>query len=100
MSDEVPWFTEPPPARLDWSSNTLGHLHFYDPHGERAAVPVTRGPSYERPSNNGLWGSPVWHIDEDGEIVTVSPSVHFVGHWHSPNPVQFRLVEELDDPKR
>lgn len=93
-SQEVPWFTEPPEATLRWSSDKLGHLHFFDPQGNRAAVPVTRGSTYQSESLT------VWHIDEDGSTATVSPSIHYVGAWHTPNPVQFKLVDKIQDPKR
>lgn len=94
---EVPWFSEPPQAMLKWSDG-LGHLHFYDPNGKKAVIPVTHGETYVRRTTDGSPGSPIWHIEVDGDTATVSPSVHFVGYWHSPNPVQFKLVEELDDP--
>ena len=91
---EAPWFSEPPEAALYWSTPELGHLHFVDPQGNRAVVPVTRGKDYkdERLSMN------VWHIDvaEGSDVATVSPSVHYVGFWHSPNPVVFKLVKSLD----
>jgi len=73
-----------------------GWLHFYDPNGDRAAIPLDDQYGYLEGS-----GRPIWHAErnEDG-TVTVTPSIHHVGHWHSPNPVTFRLVSELKDPKR
>jgi hypothetical protein len=90
---EVPWFDSPPDAHLAWPERSSeGYLHFYGPDGERAVIPVTEGPSREAPQRG-----PVWHIEVADGVATVSPSVHFVGHWHSPNPVQFRLVEATPD---
>ena len=89
-SKEVPWFGEPPDAALYWSSEYLGHLHFIDPQGKKAVVPVTKSSAChdERMS--------IWHIDVDGDIATVSPSVHYIGRWHTPNPVQFKLVSSIE----
>lgn len=95
---EVAWFSEPPEAMVKWSKpEELGHLHFIDPNGERAVVPVTTGPTRGPESGSEMI---VWHVDMTGaigDIITVSPSIHFVGKWHSPNPVQFKLVEELSN---
>lgn len=89
---EIPWFTEPPDAKLargNHIDDDLAYLHFIGPDGERAVIWVTEGETTQRHGQN------VWHIEVAGDVATVSPSVHFVGHWHSPNPVKFRLVEEL-----
>ena len=99
---EVAWFTSPPDATLAWTDRPrLGHLMFIDPNGKLAAVPVT----LERTADairGEQYSIPVWHIDVDdqGRTAVVSPSIHFVGRWHSPNPVHFRLVDELSDPTR
>jgi len=79
---EVVWPSEILEARLDKS-----WLHFYGPDGERAAVP-TEGPNK-------------WNLElsKCGGYVRISPSIHNVGYWHSPNPVIFKLVKELKDPK-
>lgn len=97
---ETPWFTEPPAARLTWpeSSAPDGNLFFIDPNGERAVIAVTKGPTRSDRDEHGRTIRHVWHVDEptpDGRVV-VSPSIHFVGHFHSPNPVTFRLVDDLD----
>lgn len=97
-ADEVPWFAEPPEAILRWAEPPLdeGYLHFYEPTGGRAVVPVTRGETRESPERG-----PVWHVDVDeaAKIAIVSPSIHWVGYWHSPNPCTFRLVDELATPE-
>lgn len=98
---EVPWFADPPPAKLARGGCKEGDvihgwLHFFDPNGNRAAVPVTLGPHTEYKPADNLRGSPIWHVDIADDIATVSPSVHYVGFWHSPNPVQFRLVDDLE----
>lgn len=94
---EVPWFAGPPDATLAWSEpGVLGHLHFVDPNGERTAIPVTEGSQTRFQTDDGTGGSPIWHVDVAGDSVTVSPSIHYVGRWHSPNPVRFRLVDSLD----
>lgn len=81
-ADYPPWPATPPEAKrdTDW-------LHFYGPDGQRAAVPIT--------------GPKAWGITDNGDgTVTVAPSIHLVGSWHSPNPVTFRLVADLVDPRR
>jgi hypothetical protein len=97
--NEVPWFSEPPEAKLarkgcKEGDVIYGWLHFIDPQGNRAAVPVTLGEQTTMEFDGGP-GSPIWHIDIDGDVATVSPSIHYVGAWHSPNPVQFKLVKEI-----
>lgn len=89
---EVPWFSSPPTAMLIWDreEEDLGHLHFVDPEGKKAVVHVTHGAH----TKHDL-GFHVWHIEVSTGVATVSPSTHFVGSWHSPNPVQFRLVDSL-----
>jgi hypothetical protein len=90
-------------AETAWPSGPVeatmqgGWLHFYDPNGERAAVPLDSHYVYIDGSDR-----PIWHADgpDENGIVTVTPSIHHVGHWHSPNPVTFRLVAELKDPRR
>jgi hypothetical protein len=75
------------PADLYWPDDGyLGYLHFTDPCGDYAVVPVTHGPTFESPERG-----PVWHVDIDDNVATVSPSIHFVGLWHSPNPVVFEV---------
>ncbi len=96
MTDtEVPWFSEPPEATIRWVQEpTLGHLWFIDPKGRKATVPVTKGETY---TIGGKVGMHVWHIDIDGDTATVSPSIHYVGWWHSPNPVVLKLVDRLPE---
>jgi hypothetical protein len=91
MTEEIGWPNEYIGAKLYWDKDdpTWGWLHFIDPRGNRAVVPVTTGPQTERS------GSPVWHVEVTDDHAVVSPSVHYVGVWHSPNPVVFKLVEEL-----
>lgn len=106
QSSEVPWFSEPPEAkiaRLGCENDDViyGYIHFYDPKGERAAIPVTLGEKTHLVVA-GSPGSPIWHIEGElspGGTATVSPSIHFIRHWHSPNPVQFRIVQELSPPE-
>jgi hypothetical protein len=92
MTEEMAWFSSVPDARI-----MGGYLHFYAPDGERAVVKVD---TVFVP----LVSDDVWHVEfaeADGEkFVKVSPSIHYVGHWHSPNPVIFRLVDELVDPRK
>lgn len=93
---ETPWFSEPPLAYLVWpeSEGDLGHLTFIDPNGERAHILVTHGPTTQLKATNSAGeevpGSNVWHVEEQGDLLVVSPSIHFIDHFHSPNPVQFR----------
>jgi hypothetical protein len=88
---EVPWGPDPMPAMLAWPDDSdEGYLHFIDPQNNRAVVPVRKGPTTHTPERG-----PVWHVDTEGDIATVSPSVHYVGSWHSPNPVRFQIVDDL-----
>jgi hypothetical protein len=88
-SVEVPWFSEPPEATLRWDGNR-GYLHFTDPKGNHAAVPVTKDETVGNSFGH------VWHISIEDSTATVSPSIHYVGDWHSPNPVVFKLVDKGD----
>jgi hypothetical protein len=89
---ETPWFTTEVKATLKWSDYHIGSLRFIDPEGHPARISVTHGPSYSTDAEH------VWHIEENADgTVTVSPSVHFIGHFHTGNPVVFRLVGALDE---
>lgn len=94
---ETPWPDGPVAAELHWlADDPEGYLHFVDPNGDRAVVPVTREVHHADTARG-----PVWHIDtpdgtEPGSVVTVSPSIHYRGHFHSPKPVQFRLVADVE----
>jgi hypothetical protein len=98
---ESPWPPEPPDATLMWLDPhpvhlpDLGYLHWFDVHGDRAAIPVTRGATTKVEAIGH-----VWHIEElPDDMLRVSPSVHFIGYWHSPNPVLFHRVQQLVDPE-
>lgn len=103
MPTEAPWFNKPPEAVIaregfEEGDVIYGFLHFIDPQDQKAAIPVTLGDHGELTSDSGP-SSPIWHIDlptEGTDIATVSPSVHFIGHWHSPNPVQFKIIDKED----
>jgi hypothetical protein len=87
---EVPWPAEPVSAELYWPlGSPEGYLHFVGPDDGRAVVPVTRGP-HTQTSQRG----PVWHLElaDDSDEAVVSPSIHYVGFWHSPNPVRFTVT--------
>lgn len=108
---EAPWPSEPPEATLMWLDAApegvpdLGYVHWFDMNGDRAAIPVTTGEHTKLTTSDGGTMN-VWHIelptmaadDPNPVLLTVSPSVHFIGYWHSPNPVTFRRVEQLTDP--
>jgi hypothetical protein len=88
--EEVAWFESPPDAQLIWELDTdMGHLHFVDPKGNKAVIHVTKGPTRAEQHYN------VWHIDIVDDVATVSPSVHYVGQWHTPNPVQFHILATM-----
>lgn len=98
---ETPWFTSPPDAALRWGHHVrddLGYLHFIDPNGDRAVVWVSKTVPE---GGDKIAGQNVWHIDvpdeTPGTLVTVTPSIHFIDYFHSPRPVQFRLVDALPD---
>jgi hypothetical protein len=67
-----------------------GYLHFIDPDGNKQVVWVTEGETTQTPA-----GRNVWHIQVNGDLAIVSPSIHYVGVFHTPNPVHFQLVEDL-----
>lgn len=106
MAVEHPWPAEPVPAKLGWPDGApWGWLHFIAPDGDRAAIPVHLGASVD----DGAAGRPIWHIESGadpassirwgpGTVVTVDPSIDNEPAWHSPKPVQFRLVDELQEP--
>jgi hypothetical protein len=87
---EISWPSEPLEARIKG-----GYLHFYAPDGERAVVKLDT-------VFVNLGNDDVWHAEftEDKKFIKVTPSIHYVDHWHSPNPVVFKLVDELKDPKK
>lgn len=79
-------------ARLVWTHtsqiNPLGRLWFDSPEdGNQVQVAVTTGPHTQNADEH------IWHIEVNEGIATVSPSIHFIGHFHSPNPVQFRIID-------
>lgn len=102
---ETPWPAEVPDATLRWIDRweasdrwpDLGYLHWYDVHGDRAAIPVTHAADGQLPTtDDSEHVMNVWHVEElDGGLLLVSPSVHFIGYWHSPNPVTFHRVDAL-----
>lgn len=106
---EAPWPPGDREALIDWTPidapgfDGVGVLCFISPEtegwhaGGRCPIHVSRtcgtgGTQIGDPPHTN-----VWHVTENGDgTVTVSPSIHFIGHFHSPNPVRFRLVESLD----
>lgn len=88
---EVTYPSEPLNATLYWDKERTseGWLHFIDPEGKKAVIRVTKGSQ-----GKDEHGQNVWHIEIAGDEAIVSPSIHFVGHWHSPNPVKFKLMSE------
>lgn len=87
---EVPWYpgrTEPLPAALFWlDDDPIGHLHFLGPQGDYATIPVRRSKDVT------LGKLPIWDIVENGDDVTITPSIWFKGHWHSPFTTRWRIV--------
>lgn len=105
-AEYTPWPKSPVTAWLDPPADDLAELGlpnlrrlwFLDPDGRRAMVHVEQGITL-----NGRLESKirqhVWSIDdlgEPGELVTVSPSIHFVGHFHTPRPVRFLLATKAE----
>lgn len=97
----TPWPSEPLPAKVLWladlgveadPNHAEGHLHFIDPDGRRASIPVTRG---DHNAVTASSGGPVWGITVGDATAVTEPSVHFEGHWHSPYTTTWRLVDEL-----
>lgn len=97
-ADEQPWHTTIPPCTVHNEVDGIhAELWFPSPEttgwhaGKKCHIYVTWGDH-----NHQYRQQHVWHmeVDENG-MVTISPSIHFIGHFHSPNPVNFRLVTEL-----
>lgn len=90
---EVPWNVEI--GQLDKygarvNGDELMRLWYREPDsGMLAFVHCSLGPS----RHDGRYK--IWHIDVLGEIATLTPSIHRPDHYHSPNPVKFKLVEGL-----
>lgn len=89
------WYDAIPDARIRNRINgprDSALLEFKTPTGENHVIPVTTGPGTNRTETHG----PTWTITGNlkvGDIATVSPSIHYVGHFHTDNPVQFRITE-------
>lgn len=108
---EAPWPAGPVDATLDWSPievpgkehvyDGIGTLWFLSPEtegyhaGQRCPIHISATCG---PAGTVVNRSNVWQVTDNGDgTVTVRPSVHFVGHFHSPNPVMFRLVDTLPE---
>jgi hypothetical protein len=104
-AEYTPWPAGPVAAWLTWDIDwehlpTVGQLWFVDPDGRNAMIHVERGITHEGRLEASI-RQHVWRIDEVGDgLVEVSPSVHFVGHFHTPRPVRFRLVPSRADLER
>lgn len=89
--EEVAWPAGPVEARLE-AGRRLGtgeptlRLHFTNPKTGRdvdiAISALGESTKYEH----------VWAYTIEGAEIVVTPSVHFIGHFHTPKPVRFRLV--------
>lgn len=55
------------------------------------SIMVTAGD--DRAAMEIVSGQNVWHYELQGETIVVSSSIHFVGHFHSGNPVTFVIDE-------
>lgn len=85
-----------------WPEDAIGWITFVSPctgfRGlHRTSLPVTRKPGgYEE--HDGKSVGPVWEFRRDGDVISTHPSIEAVCcncHWHSPNPVFWRLVDDL-----
>jgi hypothetical protein len=98
---EMPW----PHANdgwLNWDGGAKpedGSFWFRDPAGQLCRISVnpneTRADMWEVAGEQRV-KQHVWHAQVNGEWVTISPSIHFIGTFHTPNPVTFRLVEKQE----
>lgn len=109
-ADYTPWPPDPPDATLHWDAEwvappdgppDLGHLHWIDPDGNHAVIQVTHGADTVLRNTDGKAVTNVWNITEvdSGLFLRVTPSIHFIGYFHSPKPVTFRQVPELPWPE-
>jgi hypothetical protein len=83
------WYSEPPNGYLQ------GHrLWFKSPEdGSNNQVAVTIG---SHPV--GVFANEnIWNIRITKDSYIVAPSIHFIGHFHSPNPVVFKRVETMEE---
>lgn len=102
---EQPWPQGQLDAVLRWPRSLredVGELWFLSPEstGWHAGEPCCIHVSKDVPDGGDYFNKTnIWQIriHEDAGYVTVRPSIHFIDHFHSPNPVSFRLVEKLDD---
>lgn len=105
---EVPW-PDDPECMLDWDNawdaGAVGYITFISPcqgwRGQhRTSLPVTRHPGgYNKDSERFPGNVWEWRQSDPGYITT-HPSIEAwcCGcHWHSGNPVQWRVVERLGD---
>ena len=95
MDDSETWSTNvngPHPAWLDMDdAGYEGFLYFHDPvTKENHCVRVTLGITYSTDFHH------VWHMEHNGRELIVSPSIWFHGHFHTPNPVSFRLISRKE----
>lgn len=89
-SEYTPW---PDQINAMIQSHEADHdtLWFQDPEDmdRQVGIPATTGP------HSDIVGSPVWHYEIKGDYIIVSPSIHFIGYFHSPNPAIFNKVDSL-----
>jgi hypothetical protein len=98
---ESPWYSyvpdamlvKDPPRGLKSDVYTISELWFLSPeNGEHCCIHVAEDVA---PAGDVVNRTNLWHIQVSGDTAVVRPSIHFIDHFHSPNPVQFRLVDAL-----
>jgi hypothetical protein len=107
MTTEAPWPAGPRDAVIDWSPinadgfDGIGTLWFVSPETEgwhaeqRCAINVSRTCA---DGGTEIGRTNIWKFTDNGDgTATVRPSVHLIGHFHSPSPVIFRLVDALPE---
>jgi hypothetical protein len=83
------WPTEPLSAYLSWEREEYrdGTL-FFEVEGTKFSIPITLGPTYSYEIDLGK--RTVYHVDVNGDNITISPSITIPGKIASPNPAHFR----------
>jgi hypothetical protein len=93
-SEYTPWPSQPTPAKLIMDGHhirpDLGYFHFIDCEGHKQVIWVTKGDDRQQVAEQNIW-----HVEETDTEYIISPSIHFVGHFHTGNPVRFKKVDDL-----
>jgi hypothetical protein len=95
---EVPWPTEMQEAYVIWDPphepklrSDVGEFWFKNPKsGRKTAILVSKQPG----GGPQIARTNIWQFVDNGNgTCTIIPSIHYIGHFHTSNPVTFKLIE-------